>query len=93
MKPNGVYETSVDLNMITNRSLVALCKQTRKNLSDLKRRENTNFVLLTNVMKSPLNPSNTPLSDMDPDTAGQLLELYSHITTLNRQYLFPPQHF
>jgi hypothetical protein len=49
-------------------------------------RGNTNLLLLTKAMKSPVN---APLSvPRDMDTAGLLSLLYSQINTLNGQYIF-----
>ena len=50
---------------------------------------NANLVLPTNAMKSPPDASSPPPAPRDMDTAGRLSELYSHITALDRQYLFP----
>ena len=60
------------------------------NLKRPRVRGKTNLVLLTTAMKSPPNASSIPLlAPRDMDTAGQLSHLYSHVTTLSGQYLFP----
>jgi hypothetical protein len=95
--PNGVYETTAR-SRCDHEPIITRTVQNKpgKSYAILKgqgygARGNANLVLPTNAMKSPLNASSAPPAprDMDTATAGQLSELYSHITALNRQYLFP----
>lgn len=86
---------AIDLDMITNRSLVQT-NQVNFKRARVQTRGKGNLLLPTYAMKSPpLNASSAPLLvPRDMDTAGQLSVLYSHVTTLNGQYrLYPYQTF